>query len=71
MRVTKLAKMQRMTEQTQESRTMTVGAKVTPREYHAIAWMAGMKGTDMSNLLREMAITPLMEEHARMTAEAA
>jgi hypothetical protein len=55
-----------MPEETQESRTMVVGVRVTPREYHAVAWVAGVKGTDMSTLIRQLVIEPLMEEHARL-----
>lgn len=63
--------MQTMPEKTQESRTMSIGAKVSPREKLAIEWLAGEKGTDVSNLLRVTAIEPLMEEHRKRQADKA
>lgn len=60
-----------MTEEKQESRTMSIGAKVSPREKLAIEWLAGEKGTDVSNLLRVTAIEPLMAEHRQRQAEKA
>lgn len=63
--------MRAMTDETQESKTVSIGARVSPREKLAIEWLAGQKGTDVSNLLRKVAIEPLMEEHARVTGKAA
>lgn len=43
---------------------MTAGMKVTPSEYHRLSWIAGQRGTDISNLLREM-VTPLFAEYEK------
>lgn len=56
-----------MTNRKQESRTMMVGARVTPSEKLAIEWVAGMKRTDVSNLLREMSVESILREHTRLT----
>lgn len=57
-----------MSKKKQESKTMTVGAKVTPSEHHRIVWLAGEKGTDVSSLLREMSITEALAERDRIKA---
>lgn len=59
--------MQEMTKKTQESRTMSIGAKVTPSEYHRLSFVVGHRGTDVANLIRELVIEPMMDEHARLS----
>jgi hypothetical protein len=58
--------MRDMVNQPQESRTMTVSARVTPAEKHAIEFVAGAKGTDVSSLLREHSITAILAERERV-----
>lgn len=51
-----------MDSETQESRTEKIAVAVTPREKLAIQLVAGVKGTDVSNLLRDRAIPALIIE---------
>ncbi len=56
-----------MSRQKQESKTMSLGAKVTPSEYYAITWLVGRRGTDVSSLIRELVVEPMMREHAKLS----
>ena len=57
-----------MNTETQESRTVVVGAKVTPREKLAIQFVAGMMGTDVANLLRVMSIEEILAKREKLAA---
>lgn len=56
-----------MATETQETRSMIVALKVTPSEKRRIEWVAGMRGQDVSTLLRDLAIDPIMVEHKRFS----
>ena len=58
-----------MSTETQESRTVVVGAKVTPREKLAIQFVAGMMGTDVANLLRVMSIEEILAKRERLAGQ--
>lgn len=55
-----------MSKQKQEVRSMIVALKVTPSEKLRIEWVAGMKGCDLSTLLREMGVESILREHKRL-----
>jgi hypothetical protein len=54
-----------MSDEKQENRSMIVALKVTPSEKYRIEWVAGLKGTDISSLLREMSVDAILAEHQR------
>lgn len=47
---------------------MIVALKVTPSEKRRIEWVAGARGSDVSDLLRDMGINQIMDEHTRLAA---
>lgn len=46
---------------------MIVALKVTPTEKHRIEWVAGFKGSDISDLIREMGVSQILAEHERLS----
>lgn len=56
-----------MSKQKQEVRSMIVALKVTPSEKRRIEFVAGARGSDVSDLIREMGINEILEEAARVS----
>lgn len=51
------------------SKTERVSAAVTPEEQRRIKVVAGLRDTDVSNLLRDMSITAILAEFRRAQGE--
>jgi hypothetical protein len=56
-----------MSTQKQETRSMIITMKVTPTEKRMIEFVAGAKRSDVSDLLRQMGVSQIMEEHQRIS----
>lgn len=50
----------------QETRTETVGLKVTPSEERAVRFVADARGVSRSELLRQMTVSAIVEEYGEM-----
>lgn len=57
-----------MAKQKRVARSMIVALKVTPSEKHRLEWVAGMRGVDLSTLLRQKGLSAILAEHRRLVA---